>query len=160
MTGIVALIDYGSGNLRSAEKALARAADELGTGHSIAVTADPATITGRRAAAAMAEVRFADVARAMGMRDRLMARTQQWERDFLAAQSGLARTMARLGGASRTFRMVLQSLILTIGALLVIGGHASGGVILASSVLSGRALAEPAAGRRAGLQPWAGWWAA
>lgn len=100
-----------------------------------------ATITGRRAAAAMAEVRFADVARAMGMRDRLMARTQQWEREFLAAQSGLARTMARLGGASRTFRMVLQSLILTIGALLVIGGHASGGVILASSVLSGRALA-------------------
>jgi glutamine amidotransferase len=39
---IVALIDYGSGNLRSAEKALARAADEHGTGHSIAVTADPA----------------------------------------------------------------------------------------------------------------------
>ena len=39
---MVALIDYGSGNLRSAEKALARAADEHGTGHSIAVTSDPA----------------------------------------------------------------------------------------------------------------------
>ena len=38
----VALIDYGSGNLRSAEKALARAASERGTGHTIAVTADPA----------------------------------------------------------------------------------------------------------------------
>jgi len=38
---IVALIDYGSGNLRSAEKALARAASERGTGHSIVVTADP-----------------------------------------------------------------------------------------------------------------------
>jgi len=38
---IVALIDYGSGNLRSAEKALARAARECGTGHTIAVTADP-----------------------------------------------------------------------------------------------------------------------
>jgi glutamine amidotransferase len=37
----VALIDYGSGNLRSAEKALARAAAERGSGHSIAVTADP-----------------------------------------------------------------------------------------------------------------------
>ena len=39
---IVALIDYGSGNLRSAEKALARAAEEHGTGHRIVVTADPA----------------------------------------------------------------------------------------------------------------------
>jgi imidazole glycerol-phosphate synthase subunit HisH len=37
----VALIDYGSGNLRSAQKALARAAAERGTGHEIAVTADP-----------------------------------------------------------------------------------------------------------------------
>jgi glutamine amidotransferase len=38
----VALIDYGSGNLRSAEKALARAASERGTSHTIVVTADPA----------------------------------------------------------------------------------------------------------------------
>jgi glutamine amidotransferase len=38
----VALIDYGSGNLRSAEKALARAAEERGTGHTIVVTSDPA----------------------------------------------------------------------------------------------------------------------
>jgi len=37
----VALIDYGSGNLRSAEKALARAADQGATGHQIVVTGDP-----------------------------------------------------------------------------------------------------------------------
>jgi glutamine amidotransferase len=36
----VALIDYGSGNLRSAEKALARAAADGATGHEILVTAD------------------------------------------------------------------------------------------------------------------------
>jgi glutamine amidotransferase len=40
----VALIDYGSGNLRSAEKALARVAAEAGTGHAIVVTADPADV--------------------------------------------------------------------------------------------------------------------
>jgi glutamine amidotransferase len=40
MTSTVALIDYGSGNLRSAEKALARAASESGTGHEILVTSD------------------------------------------------------------------------------------------------------------------------
>ena len=37
----VAIIDCGSGNLRSAEKAFARASRERGTGHDIRVTADP-----------------------------------------------------------------------------------------------------------------------
>ncbi len=41
MSKFVALIDYGSGNLRSAEKALARAALEHATGHEIRVTDDP-----------------------------------------------------------------------------------------------------------------------
>ncbi|HEY2032243.1 MAG TPA: imidazole glycerol phosphate synthase subunit HisH [Rhizomicrobium sp.] len=40
MSGIVALIDYGSGNLRSAEKALARVAAENSTGQNIIVTSD------------------------------------------------------------------------------------------------------------------------
>ena len=37
----VAIVDYGSGNLRSAEKSFQRAAREAGTGHVISVTADP-----------------------------------------------------------------------------------------------------------------------
>jgi glutamine amidotransferase len=41
MSETVALIDYGSGNLRSAEKALARAASESGTGQQIVVSSDP-----------------------------------------------------------------------------------------------------------------------
>ncbi len=44
MVQTVALIDYGSGNLRSAEKALARVAAENATGHRIVVTADPAQV--------------------------------------------------------------------------------------------------------------------
>jgi glutamine amidotransferase len=40
----VALIDYGSGNLRSAEKALARAAREAGAGQDIVVTDDPSAV--------------------------------------------------------------------------------------------------------------------
>jgi imidazole glycerol-phosphate synthase subunit HisH len=44
MTKTVALIDYGSGNLRSAEKALARAAAESNSGHEIVVTDDPAVV--------------------------------------------------------------------------------------------------------------------
>jgi len=102
---------------------------------------DLAMITGQRSAAAMAEIRFGESALAMGMADRLVQRTQAWEARYIGAQTFLARTMLRLGGASRMVRMLLQSLILTVGALLVIDGQASGGVILASSVLSGRALA-------------------
>ena len=44
MTASLALIDYGSGNLRSAEKALARAACDAATSHEIVVTADPAQV--------------------------------------------------------------------------------------------------------------------
>lgn len=115
-----------------------------------------ATITGRRSAAALSEIRFAESALAMGMQDRLVARTAAWEDDFIAAQSFLSRTVARLGGASRAFRMLLQSLILTVGALLVIDGKASGGVILASSVLSGRALSPV----DMAIANWRGWVAA
>lgn len=44
MRPIVALIDYGSGNLRSAEKALARAAVERDTGQDVVVTSDAALV--------------------------------------------------------------------------------------------------------------------
>ncbi|TAN51746.1 MAG: imidazole glycerol phosphate synthase subunit HisH [Rhodospirillales bacterium] len=40
----VAIIDYGSGNLRSAAKAFERAAAETGTGQDILVTADPEAV--------------------------------------------------------------------------------------------------------------------
>lgn len=42
----VALIDYGAGNLRSAEKALRRAAGEPATGVEVVVTCDPAIVAG------------------------------------------------------------------------------------------------------------------
>jgi imidazole glycerol-phosphate synthase subunit HisH len=44
MTGLVALIDYGSGNLTSAAKALARAAATAEIGQAIEITSDPKVI--------------------------------------------------------------------------------------------------------------------
>jgi len=44
MTRVVALIDYGSGNLRSAENALRRVAADVGSSIEIATTDDPALI--------------------------------------------------------------------------------------------------------------------
>ncbi|MBL6939015.1 MAG: imidazole glycerol phosphate synthase subunit HisH [Alphaproteobacteria bacterium] len=44
MPPVVAIVDYGSGNLRSAEKALARVAGERGTGQDVIVTADAGVV--------------------------------------------------------------------------------------------------------------------
>lgn len=49
--------------------------------------------------------------------------------------------VARYGGMSRFVRTALQSLSLAIGAYLVIKGQASSGVMIAASILLGRALA-------------------
>lgn len=104
-------------------------------------TRELARIANLRAASRAGQLRFAEAGLAMGMEERLRTRTSLWEREYIGAQTGLGRILARLGGAGRGFRLLLQSVILTVGALLVIDDKASGGVILASSVLSGRALA-------------------
>ncbi len=98
-------------------------------------------ITAQRGAALAGDIRFAETALAMGIGPQLARRTLACEARLLRAQADLARTVLRWGGASRTLRIALQSVILTVGALLVIEGKASGGIILASSVLAGRALA-------------------
>jgi glutamine amidotransferase len=71
----VALIDYGSGNLRSAEKALARAARQGATGHDVVVTADPAAVAGAERIVLPGVGAFADCMRGLtsiaGMRDAL-----------------------------------------------------------------------------------------
>ncbi len=104
-------------------------------------TRDLAHIAARRGGSASAAIRFGEATTAMGMQQQVLARTTKWNLEYLAAQSRLSRTIAQLGGSGRVFRIFLQSMILTVGALLVIDGKASGGIILAASVLSGRALA-------------------
>lgn len=98
-------------------------------------------VTGRRIAATQAELRFAESALAMGMQDRLLARSAACDAEYIESQSYLSRTVSRLGGAGRVFRLFLQSLILTVGALLVLDQQASGGIIIGASVLAGRAFA-------------------
>lgn len=102
---------------------------------------DLAAVTGLRQARLQAELHMAEPALALGMRERLLARTTQMDSEFLDRQGALSRIVARFGGAGKAFRMFVQSLVLTVGALLVIDGQASGGIIIAASVLAGRALA-------------------
>ncbi|MFC3174641.1 type I secretion system permease/ATPase [Novosphingobium bradum] len=125
------------------------------------VTRELAEFSGRRFAANQTELRFAEASLAMGMQERLLARSRRWDESSRALQGSLSRTIARLGGAGRLFRLFLQSTMLTVGALLVIDGKASGGIILAASILSGRALApvdQAIATSRNLAAARAGWW--
>ncbi|WP_293990547.1 type I secretion system permease/ATPase [Sphingomonas sp.] len=85
--------------------------------------------------------RHAEVITALGMRDRLMLQWRRVHHQYLDQQATLSDTIATLGGISKVSRMFLQSLVLTVGAILVIDGKATAGIIFASSILSGRAMA-------------------
>jgi glutamine amidotransferase len=100
MTKRVALIDYGSGNLRSAEKALARAAEEHGTGHEIVVTSDPEFVRGAERVVLPGVGAFADCMRGLssvdGMVDALREAVIAGARPFLGICVGM-QLMARVG---------------------------------------------------------------
>jgi ATP-binding cassette subfamily C protein len=104
-------------------------------------TAAVSQIAARRNGAAEETVRHVELYTALGMRERMHDRWQAINADYMAQQNVLARSVGTLSGISKISRLFLQSLILTVGALLVIDGKASGGVIFASSILAGRALA-------------------
>lgn len=78
---------------------------------------------------------------AMGMTGRLAARWQQANTACLDAHRRAGDVAGGLGGASRSVRMMLQSAILGVGAWLVIEQEVSAGVMIASSIMMGRALA-------------------
>jgi ATP-binding cassette subfamily C protein len=85
--------------------------------------------------------RHIEVIRALGMGERVYDHWHAAHAGFNAAQDQLTRIASVLAGASRIFRLFLQSLVLTVGALLYLVGEASAGIIFASSILAARALA-------------------
>jgi PrtD family type I secretion system ABC transporter len=94
-------------------------------------------------AGSMAEAarRNAEAVAAMGMTDAL---SRTWGAKNEAAGRAVldgSDVIGRYGGWTRFVRLALQSLVLAVGAGLVIAGAASGGVMIAASILLGRALA-------------------
>jgi ATP-binding cassette subfamily C protein len=85
--------------------------------------------------------RNAEVLVAMGMVGRMRTRWQEASRRYIDAQQSATDVSGGFGGIGRVFRMLLQSGVLAVGAYLVIHQEATGGIILAGSILSGRALA-------------------
>ena len=85
--------------------------------------------------------RNAEVLHAMGMGPQLSARFDAVNGDYLDSQRCGADRACVLSAVSRVTRLVLQSLVLGLGAYLVINHEATAGVIIASSILVSRALA-------------------
>ena len=85
--------------------------------------------------------RNAEVIRALGMTHRLTARWSQVNERFLQENVRATDVQANLGAGAKVLRYVLQSAMLGTGAFLVVNEQASGGIMIASSIMMGRALA-------------------
>jgi ATP-binding cassette, subfamily C, bacterial PrsD len=94
-----------------------------------------------RHALAEASRRNAEAVRALGMRAALAQRFAAVHGRHVADGLGLSEATAGLGALAKSFRMVLQSAALGLGAYLVIRGEMSGGAMIAASILLSRALA-------------------
>lgn len=95
----------------------------------------------KRNSIAEASRRNAEVLHAMGMTSRIAALWSDNNTRYLEAQQRTNDIGGSFGAVSKTMRMVIQSAILGIGALLVIRQDATAGVIIAGSIIGGRALA-------------------
>src|SRR5690606_19606964 len=106
-------------------------AKPLGEANSASVTA---------AAYANNHLRNADVIEAMGMLPGIRNRWTKQHQRVLGLQTLASDRNARISGVSRFVRISLQSLILGMGALLVIEGELTGGMMIVGSLLLGKAL--------------------
>lgn len=78
---------------------------------------------------------------AMGMLDAITRRWKQAAATFVSAQHRAADWTAFYSSVTKSFRFLLQSAVLALGAYLTIQGEITGGVMIAASIISSRALA-------------------
>ena len=86
-------------------------------------------------------LRNVDAIEAMGMLPRLRARWLEKQQEMLSLQTRASRRGGLVTDASKTFRVLIQTLILGLGAYLAIRHEISAGGVIAGSILLGRALA-------------------
>ncbi|MDA8562613.1 type I secretion system permease/ATPase [Luminiphilus sp.] len=86
------------------------------------------------------ELRNAEVASAMGMMRSLRARWEKNQEQLRDYQNTASHTAGFFNGVIKTLRQVVQSAAIGAGALLVLNQEISPGMIIAGSILIGRAL--------------------
>jgi ATP-binding cassette subfamily C protein EexD len=83
----------------------------------------------------------AEVIESMGMLDRVSERWQKRQGKVVAWQAKASDKAAVITSITKSFRIIVQSLILGLGAYLVIQQEITPGLVIAGSILLGRALA-------------------
>ncbi len=102
---------------------------------------DAAKIASERIVLAEATRRNSEAVLAMGFGHLLGQKWVEVNQRYLANHLKASRVTGSLATTSKILRMVLQSAVLAIGATLVIRQEATGGIMIASSILVSRALA-------------------
>lgn len=82
-----------------------------------------------------------EAVRALGMRGVMVERQLSRRSDLVAAQTRTLWVQSAYGSASRFWRLLLQSLVLAVGAYLAVERQISPGALIAGSILAARALA-------------------
>ncbi|WP_417330057.1 type I secretion system permease/ATPase [Halomonas cupida] len=90
---------------------------------------------------ANSNLRNAEVLHAMGMLQGIQGRWTARHREYLVLQSKASDRAGLLTNTSKVLRLMFQSLILGLGAWLVLAGDITPGMMIAGSILMGRALA-------------------
>ena len=86
-------------------------------------------------------LRNAEVVHAMGMKKNIRSRWEERHYGFLNAQNEASNKAGLWANISKSSRMMFQSLILGLGGLLAIHLEVSAGMMIAGSIVMGRALA-------------------
>jgi len=92
-------------------------------------------------AMAASNLRNAEVIESMGMLNNIRNRWRQYSSQSLYWQSVASDKASGFTSGSKVFRLTVQSLILGVGAILVLDNKVSPGAMIAGSILLGRALA-------------------
>jgi len=96
---------------------------------------------GRRASQYVeSSLRNAEVLQALGMTQRLLARWRGLQNQVYGMQTSASRRTVAFTASTKMLRQAIQILMLSLGAYLVLNQEASGGIMIATSILLGKAL--------------------
>lgn len=85
-------------------------------------------------------LRNAETVQAMGMLDAVTARWQAHNREAMAGQAATGRTQAAMNSTGRFLRQMLQVMMMGVGGWLTLREASSPGIMLAATIILGRAL--------------------
>ena len=85
-------------------------------------------------------LRNAEVLQALGMTERLLERWRSFQNRVAGLHTSASRTSGAFGATTRSLRQAIQIMMLALGAYLVLSQQASAGIMIATTILLGRAV--------------------